>query len=318
MLQIGFDIGGTNIKAGVVHDNMKILCKRSVSFPSDEGYQKVAAILAELVRDMAKELNRQISDFQSIGIAAPGSIDAASTMILNAHNLGFHNVPLKAEMNQYFPDTKVYLANDADAAALAELCAGAFRGCKTAVLLTLGTGVGGGVILGGRMFKGGMGHGIELGHMIIQHGGPLCTCGNRGCMESLCSATALIREGRKVIEENIESMIFKQTQGDESLVTAKLVLDCAKEGDSAAYDIFENYVDCLSSAIVSCMSLLDPEVIALGGGVSLAGEFLFEPLRKLTKMKSFFKVDQKIVPAELGNDAGFIGAAMLAGNEEKE
>lgn len=318
MLQVGFDVGGTNIKAGVVHDNMEILCQRSVPFPGGEGYGKVAVVMADLVKDMAKEVGIQPAEFKSIGIATAGSINREGTMILDAHNLGFHNVPLKAEMAKYFPDMKVCLGNDADVAALAELHAGAFRGCKTAILITLGTGVGGGVILNGRMFKGGMGHGIELGHMIIQHGGPLCTCGNKGCIESLCTATWLVQQGRKAIVEYPISLIYERAGGDMNRVTAKMVMDCAKEGDSIAYNIFETYVGSLSSAVISCVALLDPEVIALGGGVSLAGDFLFEPLRKLVKQKSFFKADHKVVPAQLGNNAGFIGAAMLAKNEEAE
>jgi glucokinase len=272
--------------------------------------------MAEQVRELAKELRIQPTDFRSIGIATAGSIDASRTVIINAHNLGFHNVPMIDEMHKHFPDTPVYLANDADAAALAELHAGAFRGKKTAVLLTLGTGVGGGIILGGRMFKGGLGHGNELGHMIVQQGGPICTCGNRGCIESLCTATWLIQQGRKAIVEHPISLIYEKAEGDMDKVTAKIVIDSAKEGDAIARDIFNTYVDSLSSAITSVVVLLDPEVIALGGGVSLAGDFLFEPVRELVRQKSFFKVYHEIVPAQLGNTAGIIGAAMLARNEE--
>jgi glucokinase len=162
--------------------------------------------------------------------------------------------------------------------------------------LTLGTGVGGGLILGGKMFNGGLGHGVELGHMCLQFGGPLCTCGNLGCVETLCNAPWLIRQSSQATD-------------------AKMVIDAAKEGDVAAKNIFDRYVDQLSSAIVSCTNLLDPEVVALGGGVSLAGEFLFAPLREQVLRKSFFHHPYKIVPATLGNDAGIIGAAMLAINE---
>ena len=261
-------------------------------------------------------LNENNTVFKSIGIAIAGSIDAAGTTILNAHNLGFHNVPMRAAMMEQFPNTAVFLANDANAAALAELHAGAFRGCKTAILMTLGTGVGGGVILGGRMFNGGMGHGVEIGHMIIQHGGPVCTCGNKGCIESLCTATWLTSQGRKTVVEHPISMIYKEAEGNVDNVTAKMVIDCAKEGDNFAKDIFDRYVDHLCTAIISCVTILDPEVIALGGGVSLAGDFLFDPVREQVKKKSFFKVPHKIIPAQLGNNAGIIGAAMLARNEE--
>lgn len=316
MYQIGFDVGGTNLKVGVVDDNLEIAAHKNVAFPKGETYENVAALMAEQVGSLAREMAVSISAFRSIGIATAGSIDASGTIIVNAHNLGFHNVPMIAEMHKHFPDIPVYLANDADAAALAELHAGAFRGKKTAVLLTLGTGVGGGIILGGKMFKGGMGHGNELGHMIIKHDGPICTCGNKGCIESLCTATWLIQQGRKSIVENPISLIYEKAEGDMNKVTAKIVIDCAKEGDAVACDIFEQYVDSLSSAVTSVVALLDPEVIALGGGVSLAGDFLFNPLRELVKQKSFFKIDHEIVPAQLGNTAGIIGAALLAKNEE--
>jgi glucokinase len=316
MYQIGFDVGGTNLKVGVVSDGMEIVANRNVAFPKGETYEKIAALMAEQVRELAKEIKIPAEEFKSIGIATAGSIDSSGTVIIHAHNLGFHNVPMIDEMHKHFPGMPIYLANDADAAALAELHAGAFRGKKTAILLTLGTGVGGGIILGGKMFKGGLGHGNELGHMIIQQGGPICTCGNKGCIETLCTATWLIQQGRKVIVEYPVSLIYEKAQGNMDNVTAKIVIDSAKEGDTIARDIFNTYVDSLSSAITSVVALLDPEVVALGGGVSLAGEFLFEPVRELVKQKSFFKIYHEVVPAQLGNAAGMIGAALLAKNEE--
>ena len=316
MYQIGFDVGGTNLKVGAVNDEKEIVARRNVAFPKGETYQNIASLMADEVKKLAVELNILASEFKSIGVATAGSIDPEGAIILHAHNLGFHNVPMVDEMHRYFPGMPVFLANDADAAALAELHAGAFRGKKTAVLFTLGTGVGGGLILGGKMFKGGMGRGNELGHMIIQDEGPICTCGNKGCIESLCTATWLIRQGRKAIVEYPVSQIYEMAEGDMNRVTAKIVIDSAREGDAIAMDIFNAYIDHLSSAIASIAVLLDPEVVGLGGGVSLAGDFLFNPLRERVKQKSFFKVYHEIVPAQLGNDAGIIGAAMLARNAE--
>lgn len=315
MYQIGFDVGGTNLKVGVVSDHMEIVASRNVAFPKGQDYEQIAALMAEQVYGLAEECRVSATEFKSIGIATAGSISADRLMILHAHNLGFHHVPMVEEMHKHFADMPVFLANDADAAALAELHAGAFRGKKTAALLTLGTGVGGGIILGGRMFTGGMGRGNELGHMIIQQGGPICTCGNKGCIESLCTATWLIQKGRKVIVENPIGLIYEKAAGEMNNVTAKIVIDSAKEGDPIALDIFHTFVDSLSSAITSVVVLLDPEVVALGGGVSLAGEFLFQPVREMVKQKSFFKADHEIVAAQLGNTAGIIGAAMLARNE---
>ncbi len=315
MYQIGFDVGGTNLKAGIVSDDMEIITHRNITFPKGDTFENIIALMAEQVIGMTKEMMLSISDIKSIGVATAGSIDANRTTILHAHNLGFHNVSMVEEMHKYFPQIPVSLANDADAAALAELHAGAFRGKKTAVLLTLGTGVGGGIILDGKLFKGGQGHGNEIGHMIIKQGGPICTCGNRGCIESLCTATWLIQQGRRVIVDNPIGLIYEKADGNMNNVTAKIVIDSAKEGDPIALDIFNTFVDSLSSAITSIVVFLDPETVALGGGVSLAGEFLIKPVRELVKQKSFFKTDHEVVAAQLGNTAGIIGAAMLAGNE---
>lgn len=313
---MGFDVGGTNIKVGVVNQNMEIVASRRTPFPTGEHYKKVADIMAGLVRDMANELKVSVSEFQSIGIAVPGSLDPECKKILNAYNLHFHNVPMKQVFEQRFPEIPVFLGNDANVAALAELHCGAFRGCKTAVLLTLGTGVGGGLILNGKMFNGGTGHGVELGHMALMQGGDPCTCGNRGCVESYCAASWLVRQGRKAVIEYPLSLIHKRAKGDMKRVTAKLVVDCAKSGDFIAKEIFNRYLDYLSSAIVSLCVLLGPEIIALGGGVSLAGEFLYRPLRKLVNDKCFFQGKNQIVPAQLGNDAGILGASMLRWNAE--
>ncbi|MDD2190723.1 MAG: ROK family protein [Eubacteriales bacterium] len=315
MYQVGFDVGGTNLKAGIVSHDMEIIAHRNVTFPKGDTFENITGLMAEQVIDMAKEIMLPVSDFKSIGVATAGSIDTNRTTILHAHNLGFHNVPMVEEMHKYFPQIPVFLANDADAAALAELHAGALRGKKTAVLLTLGTGVGGGIILGGKLFKGGQGHGNEIGHMIIKQGGPICTCGNKGCIESLCTATWLIQQGRRVIVDNPIGLIYEKADGNMNNVTAKIVIDSAKEGDPIALDIFNTFMDSLSSAITSIVVLLDPETVALGGGVSLAGEFLIKPVRELVKQKSFFKMDHEVVAAQLGNTAGIIGAAMFAGNE---
>ncbi len=314
MLQVGFDVGGTKIAVGIVDDDMHIASRRSVPFPTGEPYLHTVALMAALVEDMAQELKVPVEQLRSIGIAVPGSIDTACERVLHAYNLQFHDVPLRESLQKYFPGIPVYLANDANAAALAELHAGAFVGCSTAVLLTLGTGIGGGLILGGKMFNGGLGHGVELGHMVLAHGGALCTCGTRGCIEALCTATWLVQQGRRSIVDYPNALIYTEADGDMSRVDAKMVIDSAKAGDAIAADIFERYVDQLGSALVSCINLLDPEVIAIGGGVSHAGEFLFAPLRENVRKKCFFEEFGKIVPAQLGNDAGIIGAAMLARN----
>ena len=310
MYQIGVDIGGTNIKIGLVDDALEIVERRSIRFPHD-GPQSVADKLAEAIREVLTAAQVPETVLQSIGIVVPGSIDPTGEIVINAYNLGFHDVPFKKLMEAHFPNVPVLMANDANGAALAELYAGAFRGCKTAVLFTLGTGLGGGIILNGHMFNGGMNQGVELGHMYLVNGGEHCTCGNDGCMEAYCAASALARDGQRAMKKHPESLIAARASGDPENVDAKLVIDCAKEGDETAKAVFDQYIDSLSSACASIYNLLDPEVIAIGGGVCGAGEFLFAPLREKTTGKCFYKTHGKLVPAELGNDAGMIGAAML-------
>lgn len=312
MLQVGFDVGGTNIAVGVVDDAYQIVARRSVRFPTGAPYEDTVAQMAEMVREMAAELQVDCEAFQSIGIAVPGSIDRSRENVLHAYNLQFHDVPLRGCMQAHFPSVPVYLANDADTAALAELHAGAFVGKRTAVLITLGTGIGGGLILNGNLFFGGMGNGVELGHMVLQHGGQLCTCGIKGCIEALCNAVFLQQQGRRAVIDYPTTRLYTETNGDINQVTAKLVIDCAKAGDVIATDIFERYVDQLGSVVVSCIHLLDPETIAIGGGVSHAGEFLLAPIRENVRKKCFYDQFGDIVPATLGNDAGIIGAALLA------
>ena len=308
MYQLGVDIGGTNIKVGLVNETMELVQTSSVRLPHD-GARSVVKTIEEAVDFLLRQQAIARKDVESVGIVVPGSIDQKGERVIDAYNLGFHDVPLKALAQEAFGEIPVYLANDANGAALAELYAGAFRGCKTAVLFTLGTGLGGGIILGGHMFNGGMNQCVELGHMYLVNGGEHCTCGNDGCMEAYCAASALARDGQRAMKKHPESLIAARAGGSPENVEAKLVIDCAKEGDEAAKAVFDQYIESLSSACASIYNLLDPEVIAIGGGVCGAGEFLFAPLREQTTGKCFYKTHGRLVPAELGNDAGMIGAA---------
>lgn len=316
MNRIGFDIGGTNIAAGLVNEKSKII--RRISEPFRLGVTSLE--LAKTVYRMSLELTDGSGDFndiESVGIAVPGSLDRKCEKVLNAYNLGLQNAPLRADAQSMF-SLPVYLANDANAAALAELCDGAFKGCQTALLITLGTGVGGGLILNGRMFNGGLGNGVEIGHSILAYGSKImCTCGAEGCFEALCAATALKKAGIRSLEENNNSLIYKRADGDVKRVDAKLVIDCAKAGDKKALKLFDNYVDALSAALASMVNIFDPEVIAIGGGICNAGDFLFEPLRRKTCEKAFYSEGiARIVPATMGNDAGIVGAANLMKNTQ--
>ena len=316
MYQIGVDIGGTNIKLGLVDEKLSLAACTSVPFPHD-GADAVADAVRRAAQDALRQTGASDKDVQSVGIVVPGSLDAECRTVLDAHNLGFHNVPFRALIERRFPGVPVYMANDADGAALAELYRGALRGCKTGVLITLGTGVGGGTILNGRLFTGGMRHGSELGHVYLVEGGEACTCGNRGCIEAYCSASALAREGVRAMQTHPESLLAKNSGGEAKKIDAKFVVDCARAGDAAAKAVFADYQRHLASACASIFNLLDPEVLAIGGGLSGAGEFLFAPLEALVNERCFYHAAHGArVPAQLGNDAGMIGAAMLHFNAQ--
>ena len=315
MYQIGVDIGGTNIKIGLVNDSLEIVEQTSIHFPH-EGAQTVADRLAEAVRGVLAAANAAEAELQSIGVVVPGSIDPTGEIVINAYNLGFHDVPLKKLIEAHFPKTPVFMANDANGAALAELYKGAFVGCKTAVLLTLGTGLGGGIILNGKMFNGGMNQGVELGHAYLVDDGEYCTCGNHGCMEAYCAASALAREGARAMQSDPRGLLAERSGGNAALIDAKMVVDCAKAGDVTAKRVFDEYIGHLSSACASFFNILDPEVLAIGGGLCGAGEFLFAPLRERVTEKCFYKSHGAVVPAVMGNDAGIIGAAMLRRDTE--
>ncbi len=311
-MQIGVDVGGTSIVVGLVDDEGRIVARVAEPFPTGAACERVGQVIAAMSNTVAAQAGVRCGECASLGIAAPGSLDKEKETILHAYNLQLHDAPLRAVVARHVPGVPVLLANDADTAAVAELFAGALKGCMTAVMLTIGTGLGSGIILQGKLFAGGRNNGSEIGHMVLQQGGRLCTCGVEGCAEALCSASYLESQGRQSIVEYPKSMIHTKAKGDMQAVDAKLVIDCAREGDKIARHIYDQFIDHWGSAVVSLIHILDPEVIAIGGGVSSAGEFFFQPLRENIANKVFFKRDYaEVVAAQMGNDAGVIGAAML-------
>ena len=312
MYYIGLDVGGTTFKAGVVTEDGRIVHKDAMPTGIERPYQEIIADMAALCKKVAADAGIEMSEIKSIGVGVPGLFDNKTGMIPFCTNLGWHDIPFVAEMKKHL-DTPVYGDNDATVAGLAESVAGVSAGIKDSVFLTLGTGVGGGIIIDGKPYSGAHGCGSEIGHMMIKMGGELCTCGNYGCFERYASATAIIREARKAIVEYPESSMLAACGGDPEKLNAKIVIDAAKAGDAAAKAVFGGYVQALSVGIINIINMLDPEVIVLGGGVSAAGEFLLNAVREAVKPMVFFKTMPyaRIELAQLGNDAGIIGAAML-------
>ena len=312
MIRIGIDVGGTGLKAGAVNEKGVILSKVSCPTRAERPYQAVIQDMAGLARAAAAQAGCDWEKIASVGVGIPGVEDAATGIVPFCTNLGWHQVPLRGTLSGLL-QKGVRVGNDATVAALAEHVAGAAVGTQNSVLVTLGTGVGGGVILNGRPFVGSHGVATEIGHFIVQMDGILCTCGNRGCWERYASATALIREGRALAQRQPQGMIARQVEGNLEAITAKTVVDCAKAGDPGASALFAQYAYWVAVGLENLINAYDPEVILLGGGVSAAGDFLLEAVRARLPEMVFFKTMPyaRVELARLGNDAGIIGAAML-------
>lgn len=312
MLYIGVDLGGTNIAAGLVDEEGKILYKISCPTGVERGAEAVIGDIAKLSQRVIDETGHKTSDIKAIGVGVPGICHPDNGVVEFCTNLFWHSVPLREIMNRTL-DVPVFIGNDATVAGLAESVAGVSKGVKNSVFITLGTGVGGGIVIDNKVYAGTHGIGSELGHMIIVADGEPCTCGNYGCWERYTSATAMIRMGREAVKNHPDSAILAACGGEPEKITAKHVMDAAKAGDPAGKEVFDKYVHYLAVGIISIINVLDPEVIALGGGVSAAGEFLRDAVRADVDKMVFCKEVPyaRIELAVLGNDAGIIGAAML-------
>ena len=312
MLYIGIDLGGTGIKAGVVDEKGKILGKATCPTEPERGYGAVIQDMAAMAYKAVEKSGHTMADVKAIGIGIPGIMDQRTGIVPFCTNLAWHDVPILQEMKRY-TDAPVYVDNDATVAGLAESVAGVSAGCANSLFITLGTGVGGGVIIGGKVFSGSHGVASEIGHMVTVAGGEMCTCGNRGCWERYASATALIREGRRLCAAKPDCALMAAVNGDPEAVTAKSVIDLAKAADPDCSALFDNYVHHLVVGLRNLVNLYDPEVIVLGGGVSYAGEFLLDAVRRELPKVVFYKTMPfaRVELARLTNDAGIIGAAML-------
>ncbi|MBQ8109494.1 MAG: ROK family protein [Clostridia bacterium] len=312
MLYIGIDLGGTGIKAGVVDEKGSILLKDSCPTGAERGYADVIADMAKLAISVVEKSGHTMDEIKAIGIGLPGVMDPRTGRVPFCTNLGWHDVPIIQEMAKY-TDRPVFVDNDATVAGLAESVAGISAGVENSVFVTLGTGVGGGVVLGGKVFSGSHGVASEIGHMVTVVDGELCSCGMRGCWERYASATALIREGRRLCKAKPGTALLKAVDGDAKAITAKHVIDLAKAGDPDCAALFDRYAYHLAVGLVNLINLYDPEVIVLGGGVSHAGQFLLDAVRAKLPAMVFYKdmPYARVELAKLTNDAGIIGAAML-------
>ena len=312
-MRIGIDIGGMSVKLGLVDYKNQIVERLVIPTRLDVPAEDMVKDIIKTVYALMDKGNLTFENCRGIGIGSPGTVDDANGVILYSNNFGWERVPIVKWMRREFP-LSIRLANDADAAALGEVYAGAARGVKNAVLLTLGTGVGGGVILNGEIFHGPLYGGVELGHMLIQADGEPCTCGRKGCLETYASATALLRMARQAAKENPASVMNRLCGNQLECINGEIPFQAADMGDEAAKSVIEEYEYYLAEGIANVVNIFRPEMIILGGGVAAQKENLTRPLEEMVKKLCFGGSHgevARIVTSKLGNDAGIIGAATL-------
>ncbi|MBQ3017058.1 MAG: ROK family protein [Clostridia bacterium] len=314
---IGVDLGGTTVKVGFVNiENAEILVSGSIPTRAPRAAESVATDIVKLIRRLASDSGYAMEGALWIGVATAGIVKNGT--VLAATNLGWNNVPLSMLLSR-MTGMQVYLANDANAAAYAEALFGVGEGKSTLVALTLGTGVGGGIVINGKIFDGFNGFAAEMGHMIINSGGRECGCGKRGCLEAYASATALVKESRRVMNLYPDSKMWELVGHDADKVTAKTPFDAAKAGDYAALSVIDDFINNLAYGISNVINLFQPSVLCIGGGISAQGDALMIPLRDRVSRLSFGRknIRTKVTVARFRNDAGIIGASML-GLQEKD
>ena len=314
MYRVGIDLGGTNIAIGIVDETGKMIYKNSTpTLNNERTSEELVEAMAKFAIQVVEEAGLTMDDIKSVGIGSPGTPDAKNGILLYANNLRMFNVPMRAIM-QRFIDKPIYIGNDANCAALGEVVAGGAKDTECAIMITLGTGVGGGIVINNKIYDGFNNAGGELGHFVMVVDGEYCTCGRNGCFEAYASATALINQTVKAAKEHPESMIHSLVDGDLSKVTGKTVFDAMHAGDATAKAVVDNYIRYLGEGVVSLINIFQPEVFLIGGGICAQKEALFGPLNEMAKKYAYSKDEYKltkIMPAVLGNDAGIIGAAML-------
>ena len=314
MYRIGIDLGGTNIAVGLVDDNLKIVKKLSTPTLAKRPAEEIVADMASLCKKLCEEQGIEISELDGIGIAAPGMINSVDGVVEYSNNIPLRKFPIVAILRDMLgTDVAISVANDANAAAWGEACAGAAKGTKNSIMVTLGTGVGGGIILDGKLYTGFNCAAGELGHTVIEVDGVPCSCGRRGCWEVYSSATALVRMTREKIEECIaagrESVMLSAPR-----VSGRTACDGMRAGDAAATEVYNKYIKYLAAGLANMINIFQPEVISLGGGISGEGQSLIDALLPVVRSEQYgggLAQTTELRIAALGNDAGIIGAAML-------
>ncbi len=312
MVTIGIDLGGTNIVAGVVDQHYRILASTKCKTYAQRPAESIIDDMAHICREAVKKAGLTMNDVAYVGIGAPGTCNPHTGEVEYANNLPFDNLPVRDMMHDRLRKP-IYMENDANAAAWGEVKAGAAKGASSCICVTLGTGVGGGIVLDGKIYAGFNFAGAEIGHTVIVKDGAPCTCGRKGCWEAYASATALVAQTREAMKRHPESHMWKlaKTLDGANGLTA---FDAMRAGDAVAKAVVDAYIDYVAVGVIDMINIFQPEVICIGGGISKEGETLLGPMREKVERERYSRNSvrqSRLCAAELGNDAGVIGAACL-------
>ena len=311
---IGVDLGGTNIKAGVVNPEGKTVEKLSIKTNAERPMEDIIADMGQIALDVTAACNLNISDISAIGVGSPGTPDNRSGVLVYATNLPFRMAPIRSVIGK-MTGLPVYIDNDANCAAMAESVVGAAQGIADSVTITLGTGIGAGIIINHRIYSGFNQAGSEFGHTVLVSDGVLCSCGRKGCFESYGSATGLIRMTGEAAAQDSSSILNRLIKEKNGKISAKTAFEAMREGDRTATDVVDRYLEYLADGLANVVNAFMPEILVIGGGVCNEGNALLIPLLSKMEGKTFFgpgvrKTEVRL--AKLGNGAGIVGAAMMA------
>ena len=305
---IGVDLGGTKISTAISTIEGNILANVVLPTKAEEGETAVLGRIVQSIDEVIVGSSTSIDEIEAIGIGSPGPLDAKKGIIITTPNLPFKDYNLVQPLKEKY-NIPVYLDNDANAAAIGEYMFGAGKGKNSIVYFTVSTGVGGGAVLDGKVYRGHTSNALEIGHTTVDPNGPRCNCGNLGCLEAMSSGTAIAKKGKEAVSTNVETSLKKH-----DTVTSYEVFKEAEAGDEVAKDIIDNALTYLGIGVANAIATFDPEMIIIGGGVSKAGDIVFDTVKKVVNKRCFKSMAEscEIVPAGLGSDAGVVGAVALA------
>jgi len=319
-LVLGVDLGGTKILTAVTNSQGKMLSHDHSITPAPKGHEAVIQSILESAHRALKQADVAISELTAIGVGAPGLSNPETGILFTSPNLpGWRNVPLR-DIIQERLGKKTFVINDANAAALGEFYFGAARGIRNFIYITLSTGIGGGIVIDGKIYSGAIGAAGEVGHMTIDDEGPICNCGNRGCWETLASGTALAKEARHRIKEGVATSILEYAEGDVEKVTAQVIYSAAEQGDSLAKELIARTGYYVGVGLANLINIFNPELIVIGGGLSNIGDMLLEPAFEVAEERAYKEAFQAVrfASAGLGRNSGVLGAAAFALQEMRK